>query len=213
MIQDWAADAKRTSIPSAFSRNLSSFGDRLYGWMFQWPVSISLSLSLKGFYQIRGETNPALEMTVCLQFRIYERLWEITRECLISGQPKNKDEKTWKQSGGRAGVWVKQLLFKLDTVSWGLLGCSPLKVLQSLNLSHIQSLRWRVHRKTWKRKKIAFNGWDRSVGWIRFLDLADGCLLSPRRLGSARTIFCFFFFFPEVTVSKRCCWPLVWLDW
>ena len=26
-------------------------------------------------------------------------------------------------------------------------------------------------------------------------------------------IFCFFFFFPEVTVSKRGWWALVWLDW
>lgn len=40
--------------------------------------------------------------------------------------------------------------------------------------------------------------------------------LSPRRLGSARTIFCFFFFLPEVTVSKRCCCCCctpVWFTW
>lgn len=38
------------------------------------------------------------------------------------------------------------------------------------------------------------------------LSLSDAALTEkPRRLGSARTIFCFFFFLPEVTVSNRCC--------
>lgn len=41
----------------------------------------------------------------------------------------------------RGKVWVKQLLFNLDQVTLELLGFSPLKVLQSLNFSHIQSLR------------------------------------------------------------------------
>lgn len=38
-------------------------------------------------------------------------------------------------------------------------------------------------------------------------------LCSPNKLGSARTIFCFFFFLPLCTASKLDCWLLLWLVW
>ena len=74
------------------------------------------------------------------------------------------------------GFRVKQLLFISDTVSGGLLGCSLLKVLQSLNLAHIQSLRWRVHRKTceWKRHPVSRRDIKKKL-WHMAADLLRFC--------------------------------------
>lgn len=57
-----------------------------------------------------------------------------------NGETENKGESCGGSQGATTRVQVTQLLFKSDTVSGVLLGCSPLKVLHSLNLSHIQSL-------------------------------------------------------------------------
>lgn len=84
------------------------------------------------------------------------------------------------RGGTAAGVRVKQLLFISDTVSGGLLGCSPLKVLQSLNLAHIQSLRWRVHRKTceWKSDPVSRRDikklWHMAADLLRFCSHLEG---------------------------------------
>lgn len=56
-------------------------------------------------------------------------------------ETENIGEGCGSSQGATTRVQVTELLFKSDKVSGVLLGCSPLKVLHSLNLSHIQSLR------------------------------------------------------------------------
>lgn len=80
---------------------------------------------------------------------------EFLREYQImsdKGETENKGE-----SRGSSRAWGRSLgstaAVQIGYSQCGLLGCSPLKVLQSLNLSHIQSLRWCIYRKTWKLEK------------------------------------------------------------
>lgn len=116
---------------------------------------------------------------------------------------------TWRGSGNAAAVQISQ---------WSLFDCSPFK-----NPPRSQSRPYSTSRTTRSRKNLR-NGAEKNnpkVRWRRCgrndLRRSRTAVPSPRRLGSARTIFCFFFFFPEVTVSKRCCCccccPLVWLVW
>lgn len=183
----------------------------LPSWSFQWPVRFGPSLIVSIRLQVQKRGNRTPHITV-YRLELWLCVWGFTGESLktekikFKGKCRGRGQGATSRVQGSAAVQISQ---------WSLFDCSPLKILHSLNLSHIQSLRRCIHRKTWeiKQRKLKIS-WRRS-------DRNDLCcsrtaLLSPRRLGSARTIFCFFFFFPEVTVSKRCCccccWPLVWFD-
>lgn len=116
--------------------------------------------------------------------------------------------------GGRGGEDQKAAV-KSGYSQWGF------ALLQSLKSPPtFQSLPYSISQMMHSQKNLKIKTIIRRVRSARGIkkapmsDLAERCFISPRRLGSARTIFCFFFFFPEVTVSKRgCCCPLVWLDW
>ncbi len=57
-------------------------------------------------------------------------------------ESENKGESCGSSQGAAAGVCLgKTAAVQIEYSQWGLLGCRPLKVLQSLNFSHIQSLR------------------------------------------------------------------------
>lgn len=213
-----AADANRHQCLCRFSPVYLAIA-LLACWMLHWPVSFSPFLS-RFSPQIIGplhnrKTYPASETPLCSQMRIYGE-YQSTSD---KWETENRKVKVLEAVEGWGRCWGKTAAVQTGYSQWGLLGFSPLKVLQSLNLSHIQSLGWCIHGKTWKwKKKQRHKGhvsrWDTTSCFRLSPDgAADGRLASPRRLGSARTIFCFFFFFPEVTVSKRCCWPLVWFDW
>ena len=113
------------------------------------------------FALFRQITRPLLtgKHTLCLRDPPFVQNLESmggknTRECLISGETVNKKRwKSWQQSEAGEGVWGKTAAVQNRTQSVALVGGSPLKLLQSLYLSHVQSLRGRVHRKTWKLKK------------------------------------------------------------
>lgn len=131
------------------SPNLSSYGDSSLGWLDVSLASLVQSIPRKVFSRLW--VHKQQENTPCLRDRCLFTIWSswgITRVCLMNGKLKIKVKVVEAVGGAVAGGSGKSAAVQIGYSQWGLLGCSPLKVLQSLNLSHVQSLRWRIHRKT-----------------------------------------------------------------
>lgn len=147
-----AADANRHQCLCRFSPVYLAIA-LLACWMLHWPVSFSPFLS-RFFPQIIGplhnrKTYPASEIPLCSQMRIYGE-YQSTSD---KWETENRKVKVLEAVEGWGRCWGKTAAVQTGYSQWGLLGFSPLKVLQSLNLSHIQSLGWCIHGKTWKSKK------------------------------------------------------------
>lgn len=198
----------------------------LVGWLSHWPALLHLSESsftLFSLFLSDSRSEAAVIKTKNKNHALPWRLPLTVRDSRgISGARLGDGELKIKVSVVEAATTrfqVTQLLFKWDTVirrrggGGASLVLCRLRVLRSFNLSHIQSLRWCVHRKTWNTPSQRECSISKQVRQDSARTLFA---FSPKRLGSARTIFCFFFFFPEVTVSKRCCcccWLPEWFDW
>lgn len=93
------------------------------GWLGD---SLLQSVSLEGL-TFRSQVHLHQENTPCLNYQSFPDKRETEKL-------KVKVKEAVEGSGKAAAV-------QIGYSQWGLLGCSPLKVLQSFNLSHIQSLR------------------------------------------------------------------------
>lgn len=146
-----AADAEQT----ATHLHKCEFICWFLSWLvccFHWPVCFR---SLRGSHQIMGLQATGKHTLPQRSPFPTGVLWGITNVCLMNGKLKQKKgEMLWRQSGGHIEGSSNIAAIQIGCSQWGLLGCSsPLKVLHSLNLSHIQSLRWRIHRETWKKER------------------------------------------------------------